>query len=73
MAKPVVEFGRFIGLGEHPYSGEPNATLGGVAGHPALGTESVVRTSRVKRIGYADDGSVAEVETRNTVYRKRAA
>lgn len=67
--KPIVTFDRFVGWGEHPYSGEPNATLAGVRGHPRLGPQSVVCTSRVERIGYADDGSVSEIETRNTIYR----
>ena len=68
-SKPIVSFDRFIGFGEHPLSGELNARLGGVSGHPLLGSESIVRTSRVERIGYADDGEVFEVETRNTIYR----
>ena len=68
-SKPIVSFDRFIGFGEHPLSGEPNARLGGVSGHPVLGSESIVRTSRVERIGYTYDGEVCEVETRNTIYR----
>lgn len=67
--KPVVKFERFVGWGTHPYSGELNATLGGVEGHPVLGDEAIVYTSRLERIGYADDGAVVEVETRNTIYR----
>lgn len=67
--KPVVNFARFVGWGTHPYSGELNATLGGVEGHPSLGNEPIVHTSRLERIGYADDGGVVEVETRNTIYR----
>ena len=67
--KPVVSFDRFIGWGKHPHSGEMNASLGGIKGHPRLGSESIVHTSRVERIGYADDGSIHEIETRNTIYR----
>lgn len=67
--KPVVEFERFVGWGKHPYSGELNATLGGVDGHPKLGDESIVHTSRIERIGYGDDGAPVEIETRNTIYR----
>jgi hypothetical protein len=70
--KPVVEFGRFVGVGKHPYSGEINATLAGITGHPKLGSENIVYTSRIERIGYADDGDIIEVETRNTIYRRRA-
>lgn len=70
MAKPVVRFDRFIGWGEHPHSGELNASLDGVAGHPVLGTESMVHTSRIERIGYDDNGHPAEIETRNTIYRR---
>lgn len=69
--KPTVLFGRFVGWGKHPLSGELNAALADVTGHPKLGDERVVYTSRLERIGYADDGSVVEVETRNTVYKLR--
>ena len=68
-SKPIVSFDRFIGFGEHPLSGELNARLGGVSGHPLLGSESIVRTSRIERIGYAEDGAIHEIETRNTIYR----
>lgn len=69
MSKPVVTFKRFVGVGKHPYSQEPNAALQGVEGHPKLGDEAIVYTSRLERIGYDDDGAVREVETRNTIYR----
>lgn len=69
MSKPVVTFKRFVGVGKHPYSQEPNAALQGVVGHPKLGDESIFYTSRLERIGYDDDGAVCEVETRNTIYR----
>lgn len=69
MSKPVVTFKRFVGLGEHQWSSEPNAVLEGVEGHPRLGNERIVYTSRLERIGYDDDGAVCEVETRNTIYR----
>lgn len=69
MDKPVVTFKRFVGVGKHPYSQEPNAALEGVEGHPKLGNERIVYTSRLERIGYDDDGAVREVETRNTIYR----
>lgn len=68
--KPIVEFGEFVGWGEHPRSGEMNATLGNVVGHPRLGNERIVYTSRVERIGYDDQGVPNEIETRNTVYRR---
>lgn len=67
--KPVVEFERFVGWGNHPYSWELNATLEGVKGHPSLGNERIVYTSRIERIGYGDDGEPVEIETRNTIYR----
>lgn len=70
-SKPTVMFGRFVGCGKHPHSGELNAALADVTGHPNLGDERIVYTSRIERIGYADDGSVAEVETRNTIYKIR--
>lgn len=70
--KPVVSFKEFVGWGEHPHSGEMNATLRGVTGHPALGDERIVYTSRVERIGYDDDGVPSEIETRNTIYRREA-
>lgn len=70
--KPIVSFDRLIGWSKHPYSGDLNATVGCVTGHPTLGTQSFVHTSRIERIGYDDDGAVAEIETRNTIYRKRA-
>ena len=70
MDKPIVKFQRFVGLGKHPYSQEPNAALGGVEGHPKLGDESIVYTSRIERIGYGEAGEVVEVETRNTIYRR---
>ena len=70
--KQVVSFNRFIGWGEHPYSGELNASLGGVVGHPNLGDEPIVHTSRIERIVYGDDGDPVEIETRNTVYRLAA-
>ncbi len=70
MDKPVVTFKRFVGVGKHPYSQEPNAALEVVEGHQKLGDESIVYTSRLERIGYDDDGAVREVETRNTIYRR---
>lgn len=70
MSKPVVTFKRFVGIGKHPYSQEPNAALEGVEGHPDLGDDRIVYTSRMERIGYADDGTVCEIETRNTIYRR---
>lgn len=71
MSKPVVTFGEFVGWGKHPYSGELNAALRHVEGHPALGDEPIVYTSRLERIGYGDDGAPVEIETRNTIYRIR--
>ena len=70
--KKVVSFKRFIGWGKHPYSGELNASLGGVVGHPKLGDEPIVHTSRIERLVYGDDGVPVEIETRNTVYRLAA-
>lgn len=69
--KPVVEFGRFVGVGKHPYSGEINAGVEDVTGHPKLGSERIVYTSRLERISYGPDGEIVEVETRNTIYRLR--
>lgn len=73
MSKPVVTFGEFIGWGKHPYSGELNASLRRIEGHPVLGTEAVAYTSRIERIGYGSDGQPVEIETRNTIYRLRGA
>ena len=71
MSKPVVTFGEFVGWGKHPYSGELNAALRNVQGHPTLGNEAIVYTSRLERIAYDDEGVPVEIETRNTVYRRR--
>ena len=68
--KQQATFSRFLGVGKHPYSGEINATLESVRGHPRLGDERIVYTSRLYRLGYDESGEVNEVETRNTIYRR---
>ena len=67
--KQVATFEEFVGVGEHPISGEINATLRNVI-HPKIGRESIAYTSRLERIEYGDDGKVIGVETRNTIYRR---
>lgn len=69
--KQTATFGRFVGVGEHPHSGEMNVTLADVDGHPKLGRQRIVHTSLLHRIGYSPEGEVIEVETRNTIYRLR--
>ena len=67
MTKPVVSFADFIGVTDQP---PLRASLYGVSGHPRLGREQFVTTSRVERFAYDDAGEVCEVETRNTIYRR---
>lgn len=46
------------------------ALLGGVEGHPLLGTQSIVNTSMVLRIKREKKTKrVIEIETLNTIYR----
>lgn len=67
MTKPVVSFEYFHGVTDYP---PMRARLSGVTGHPLLGDEPAVTTSRVYRFAYDDSGEVNEVETRNTIYRR---
>lgn len=67
MTKPIVSFADFLGVTDHP---PLSAKLYGVSGHPRLGREQFVTTSRVERFAYDDAGEVIEVETRNTIYRR---
>lgn len=67
MIKPVVSFECFHGVTDYP---PMRARLSGVTGHPLLGDEPAVTTSRVYRFAYDESGEVIEVETRNTIYRK---
>ena len=69
--KQQATFSRFIGVGKHPYSGEINVALENVRGHPRLGDERIVYTSRLYRLGYDESGEVNEVETRNTIYTRQ--
>ena len=73
MSKPVVTFGRFVGWGEHPYTGELNVALAGVERHPVLGDENIVYTSRVLKVRHGDDARPYWIETKNTVYVLRGA
>ena len=41
------------------------------AGHPRLGAEPHVRTSVVQRIERDDKDAICEIETLNTIYRRR--
>lgn len=68
MGKPVVTFDTFAGIIDR--NARIAAVLEGVRGHPILGDERVVYTSRVERIGYDDAGEVVEIETRNTIYQR---
>lgn len=70
MTKQTATFREFAGISEHPRTGEINATLLGVRGHPRLGYGDVIYTSRLERLGYDASGAVNEVETRNTIYRR---
>ena len=66
--KPLARFGRLIRWEESKQTGAIAAVVGDVT-HPSLGLQRTVMTSRVERIAYAATGEVAEIETRNTVYR----
>jgi hypothetical protein len=66
--KPVVTFRKFLGIEDSSCC--TVALLGGVVGHPVLGEAEIVRTSRVARIEYNEDGTVKLIETRNTLYTK---
>lgn len=47
------------------------AILGNVEGHPKLGSERTVYTTRVIRLDYDQEGIVTVVETKNTIYTRR--
>ena len=42
-----------------------------IEGHPLLGNEPWVRTSRVESVSYGDNGQVSEIVTKNTRYTRR--
>lgn len=46
--------------------------LAGVKGHPRLGTQAVVTTSRVTGIEY-DDNRIIAIATRNTTYTRKVS
>lgn len=66
--KPVVTFREVLGIEDNWCC--ITALLGGVVGHPVLGEAESVRTNRVVRIEYDEDGTVKLIETRNTLYTK---
>lgn len=47
------------------------AVLRGVQGHPRLGNEDIVYTTRIEKMEYDDAGKVFVLETRNTIYKRR--
>lgn len=67
--KPTVSFDRVGGWEDHGLHGI-TAVLRGVWGHPRLGNEPLVYTSRVQAITYTEDGHVESIETHNTLYRR---
>lgn len=71
MAKPIVSFGEVIAIG--PGEGNSHlisARLSDIEGHPRLGSLPVVYTSGVIRVE-EENGEVHEIETQNTIYKKR--
>lgn len=69
--KPVVTFGSVAGWNDYGDRGITVSLLG-VEGHPRLGNHRIVYTSAVKRVERSEtDGTVTEIETRNTIYRRR--
>lgn len=46
------------------------AMLNGIVGHPRLGEQNWVRTSRVESVGYNSAGEVDYIETQNTIYTR---
>lgn len=76
--KPIVYFGKIIGWkGLVSDEGRMRVVLADVTGHPILGDQPVVNTSVVMRVDRGDPvppfdyGEIREIETLNTVYRKR--
>lgn len=69
--KPVVTFGSIAGWNDYGDAGI-TVSLSQISGHPRLGNPPVVYTSAVHRIVRSEDtGTVTEIETRNTIYRRR--
>ena len=72
MSKPIAYFDKAIGWNDDgKVEKGMRALLGDVTGHPRLGTERVVTTSTVLNIKRDKSGNVTEIETLNTIYRKR--
>lgn len=67
--KPAVQFGRIIGWKDR-YNGAVSVSLGEKTGHPILGPQRVIHTSRVERIAYNENNEPVEIETKNTIYRR---
>lgn len=68
--KPVVTFAAILGWSDREDRGV-RAFLSEVEGHPRLGSKAEVVTSLVRGIEYVND-EVAEIETLNTLYKRRA-
>lgn len=69
--KPVVTFGNIAGWNDYS-NGGITASLSEISGHPRLGSPPIVYTSAVQRVERSEDtGMVTEIETRNTIYRRR--
>ena len=64
--KQEATFRNVIGFADYAERGV-TALLGGVKGHPRLGQQDSVRTSRIERIEYSGD-QINAIETLNTLY-----
>lgn len=69
-SKPQVSFHSAAGWLDYGDRGL-RAVLRGISGHPRLGQEPIVNTSRVERVVYDDNGLVKEVITKNTHYIRK--
>lgn len=70
--KPTVTFGDVIAIG--PGEGNSHlvsARLSDIEGHPRLGALPVVYTSGVVRVEKDANGDVYELETQNTIYKRK--
>lgn len=69
-SKPQVTFSSVAGWAQYRDYGVC-ALLLGIEGHPKLGAQAEVRTSRVESIAYDEVGLVKEVMTKNTHYVRK--
>lgn len=66
--KPVVEFAHFLGW--ESWGDARRAVVMGVRGHPRLGEQPIVYTSRVLSVDGEDSPTL--IETLNTIYKKQS-